>query len=390
MASAPGSARWLSLAKGRWRRRTPRARCRPVLEILERYRLLSLSVFSVVTAADNGSNSSPTSGSLRWAIEQADAVGAGNTAEIDFAVSAGGVTPIVITLASGGNPLPSLTIPTFISGFSEGVYDGITGYSGSPLVEINGSLGSGQNGITLTTGSSGSTIQGLSIVNFTESAKAGGAAIYVDPNSQSDLIENNDLGLLPDGATAAPNNFGIKVASSGNTIGGTSASKGNVVSGNRTGGILLLEQYTSGTQVPLSGNLIGGNRVGTNAAGSAAVANGSSPLTIAGTGFGIGVSGATGTTIDANLVSGNKSLGIVLTERGTDLSDTAPSGSTLLATADNVVAGNLIGTDSSGRSPLGNNTGIEIAGAAGTTIGGTSSGSGNVISLKRPHNTERL
>ncbi len=360
-------------------RRTRRARRRPALEILERYRLLSQGIFSVVTTADNGNNASPTSGSLRWAIEQADALAAGDTAEIEFAVSSGGVQPVELTLASGGNPLPSLTIPTFINGFSEGVYDGIAGYTGSPLVEIAGSLVPGQDGITLSTGSSGSTIQGLSIVNFTESGGSGGAAIYVDPTSQDDLVENNNLGLLSDGATAAPNNIGIEVSSSGNTIGGTSASAGNVVSGNLTGGILLLEQYTSGTQIPLLGNFIGGNFVGTTAAGAAALPNGTSPSNAAGEGFGIGVAGATGTTIAGNVASGNELVGISLTDLGTNLSDTAPSRSTLLMTDDNVITGNLIGTDSTGQSPLGNNTGIEISGASGTTIGGTASGAGNVI-----------
>ena len=357
-----------------------RAAYRPALEILERYRLLSQSIFTVITAADSGSNASPTAGSLRWAIEQADALAAGSTAEIEFAVSAGGPNPVVITLASGGNPLPSLSIPTFINGFSEGVYDGIAGYTGSPLVELSGILVPGQNGLTLTAGSSGSMIQGLAIVNFTESAGAGGAGILIASASQANLVQNNYVGLLPSGETAAPNNIGIEVASSSNTIGGNSSSSGNVVSGNLTGGILVLEPYATGAQAPLSGNLIGGNHVGTTAAGSAALANGTSPINAVSDGFGIGVSGATGTMVYANLVSGNESLGIVLTELGTDLSDTVTSGSTLLATANNVIDGNLIGTDSSGRSRIGNNTAIEIASEAGTTIGGTSSGSGNVIS----------
>jgi hypothetical protein len=337
-------------------------------------------VFSVISTADSGSNAAPAPGSLRWAIEQADALPPGSTAEIDFAISANGPTPEVITLASGGNPLPSLTVPTFLNGFSEGVYDGFPGYTGSPLIELNGSLAPGQNGLTLAAGSSDSMIQGISVVNFTESGGSGGGGILITPASTADVVQNNYIGVTTSGSTAGPNNIGVEVMSSGNTIGGNSGASTNVVSGNLTGGILVLQNYKSGSQAPITGNFVGCNHVGTSAAGSTALPNGTSPLDSVLDGFGIGVSGATGTSIYANLVSGNQSLGIVLTELGTDLTDTAPSGSTLLATVNNVIDGNLVGTDSSGRTAIGNNTDIEIAGAAGTTVGGTASGDGNVIS----------
>jgi parallel beta-helix repeat protein len=67
-----------------------------------------------------------------------------------------------------------------------------------------------------------------------------------------------------------------------------------------------------------------------------------------------------------NVISGNGGNGIALGHSAND----------------NVVRGNLIGTDATGTNPLGNRqNGVEIfASSTGNTIGGTATGAGNVIS----------
>src|SRR5207244_3519792 len=100
-------------------------------------------------------------------------------------------------------------------------------------------------------------------------------------------------------------------------------------SGNLANGILLEGAGTSGT-------MIQANEIGTNAAGTAALANGNDGIliqsgannnTIGGTAFGAG-----------NVISGNLGNGITITDSGT---------------TGNVVEGNYIGTNAAGTGALG-------------------------------------
>src|SRR5206468_1008551 len=113
-----------------------------------------------------------------------------------------------------------------------------------------------------------------------------------------------------------------------------------------------------------NGNTIEGNFIGTNAAGTAALANGSGGL---GGGILVGASSNNtvgGTTPDErNLISGNVGPGI---------SSQGGSG--------NVVQGNLIGTDITGTLALGNTgPGVNFNGT-NNVIGGTTVDARNVIS----------
>ena len=119
--------------------------------------------------------------------------------------------------------------------------------------------------------------------------------------SNSNLVVGNFIGTDSTGTLPLGNEYGLTVFGSSNTIGGlTGSGAGNVVSANLFDGISI----ASGT-----GNLIEGNDVGTNAAGTAALGNGalgaidvqSGPNTVGGTTAGAG-----------NLVSGNLSNGIYL------------------------------------------------------------------------------
>ena len=162
----------------------------------------------------------------------------------------------------------------------------------------------------------------------------------------TDITGTVDLGNVQDGILVTGNN---------NTIGGTTAGAGNVISGNDFLGIAL----SGGT-----GTVIVGNFIGTNAAGTGDLGNTSNGVRItSSSGNTIG-----GTTASArNIISGNDAAGIQITG----------------ATAkNNFVTGNYIGTDVTGSVDLGNTTdGILVtSGANNNTIGGTAAGAGNVIS----------
>ena len=164
------------------------------------------------------------------------------------------------------------------------------------------------------------------------------------------LIEGNLVGTDPTG----PARFRIPPASTsaahgGNTIGGTAAGTGNLVSGN-TG-------YGIGTEQACGFNLIEGNTIGTNLAGTAPL--GSQPVgiqietnanTIGGTSAGAG-----------NLISGNDGTGLEIITG-------------FIAADDNLVVGNTIGTNWSGTAAVANTgSGVLVSAASGTTIGGTAS-----------------
>src|SRR5262249_32165382 len=105
-----------------------------------------------------------------------------------------------------------------------------------------------------------------------------------------------------------------------------------------------------------------GNRIGTNAAGTAAVAN------LYGVGVGRGTGEvASGTVIQGNLISGNTLDGVLLEGGGV---------------AGTGVAGNVIGTDASGPGPLPNQgDGVLLEdGTNNNTVGGTVAAARNVIS----------
>ena len=374
-------------------RRTAVRRFRPLMELLESIRLLSAFTFTVTSTADTGNDSTTANdGTLRGAIEAANNVGVGNSAIIDFSIAGAGVHTIAVF---AGESLPSIVVPTALDGFSQGGGS----YDGSPLIVIDGTNVPGANGITLDgnidTNASNSTIDGLSIVNFHEADPSPesfvGAGIYLTVQAGSTLIAGNYLGILPDGTTAASNDYGIAVSSSSNTIGGLSAGGPNVISGNRTGGVMLFGQIDAGTMafVPVLDTRIGGNFIGTDAAGDAAVPNGSAPTSIIndnpGPGYGIGVAGASDTTIGGtvagagNVISGNEGDGILITQYVSDLSDFDNNGGPV-ATSSNLVEANMIGTAQNGTSALGNNAGIFIANATLNTVGGTTAAAGNLIS----------
>ncbi|MET0647110.1 MAG: hypothetical protein ABW208_10850 [Pyrinomonadaceae bacterium] len=197
-----------------------------------------------------------------------------------------------------------------------------------------------------------STIRGLVM------SGSGSGSIVLSSNNN--IIEGCYFGTNADGTAAATRrNFtSLKIESSNNRIGGTTAAARNVISGATDKGI----EFLSG-----SGNLIQGNYIGTNAAGTAAIGNRVSGIRITVPGATIG-----GTTAGAgNLISGNENGG----------GEAALNVSGVFAT----VQGNLFGTDASGNNRIANGgDALSVTffnGAPGvTTIGGTTPAARNIIS----------
>jgi hypothetical protein len=170
-------------------------------------------------------------------------------------------------------------------------------------------------------------------------------------------VEGNWIGTAADGTSGLGNGrAGVGISGApGNTIGGTAANAGNVLSANGDAGIYL---FTSGA----TGNVIQGNTIGTDVTGASALGN---------TLEGVYVESAPTNTIGGavagagNLISANQTRGLWLTNASW-----------------NVIQGNLIGVKRDGITGLGNVFhSIECAvGACNNVIGGDGS-AGNQVAF---------
>jgi photosystem II stability/assembly factor-like uncharacterized protein len=180
-----------------------------------------------------------------------------------------------------------------------------------------------------------------------------GLGIFITtPSASGNRVEGNLIGTDVTGSTALANALSGVVVDAPNTqVGGADPGAGNVISGNTSDGV----EVSSGSGVVIQGNLIG-----TDVTGTVAVPNG-----LSGNGDGVILfPGASGTTVSGNVISGNHRFGLNMSS----------------ATAA-VVQGNRIGTDASGTQPLGNGSdGVLLGSTGGALIGGTAPGAGNVIS----------
>ena len=178
------------------------------------------------------------------------------------------------------------------------------------------------------------------------------------PPATGNQVQGNYIGTAASGTAALKNgSYGLLLSNApANTIGGTAAGAGNVISANGSSGI-----YVAGSAA--RGNQVQGNYIGTTASGAAALGNKS---------FGVYISNAAGNTVGGvaagagNVISAQGHSGIYVSGSGS-------SGT--------VVQGNYIGTDKTGTLDLGNAMhGVFFDGAGSGTIGGTTAGARNVIS----------
>ncbi len=375
-------------------------------------RLEERQLLSTFTVTSTG-NDATVAGTLPWAIDQVNADTGPFPDTIDFNIP--GTGPFTIT---PGGQLLSVNNPVIIDGYSEPNSSPNTLTQGDNAViqiSLSGLDGGFQNGLTL--GGGDSVIEGISITNYVyaiylqnsggdtvtgnflgtdptgeSSQSTGSVGIFVNnvgsntfggsspgarniignfsnqgillagSNATANLFAGNYIGTDATGTKALPTEAGIVVlsGSGANTIGGSQAGAGNLISGNTFGGVLI-----DGTS---TGNLIQGNTIGTNAAGNASIANGFPGFDVVGGVVLYGSLNTVGGTIagTGNLISGNGADGI-------DIVNNTAQG--------NLVEGNLIGTGADGMQSLGNQEGgISIFdGAADNTIGGLVTGAGNVI-----------
>jgi parallel beta-helix repeat protein len=307
------------------------------------------------------------------------AAGAGNVISgnetgvtISFGASAVVEGNRIGTNAAGTAPLGNSATGVLVTNATATI--GGTAAGAGNLVSANGgsgvSIGAGATGVTISRNLIGTDITGsLALGNQTGVAIAeapgtviggttgngnvisGSSADGVVISSDGVLVTNNFIGTDVTGTVALPNRSGVSIQSGAGTRIGL-AGAGNVISGNTQEGVVV-----GGSPFPITDLVVAGNRIGTNAAGTAAVPNlvgidvNRVSVAIGGTSPGEG-----------NLISGNSDRGIALT-----------------SASGNVIQGNLIGTDVTGTTALGNGTiGIMVVGDD-NAIGGTAAGAANRI-----------
>jgi Periplasmic copper-binding protein (NosD) len=168
-----------------------------------------------------------------------------------------------------GNAKQGVAIQAAAANLVQGNYVGTdpTGASAVP---------NGKDGISIFSAATGNLVGGTTLAarNVISGNTARGVTIGGD-GTTGNLVQGNFVGTNAAGTAALANDTGIAVqrGASQNTVGGTHAGAGNVVSGNTSGGILLTDD--GGTPPgSTSGNLIQGNLVGTDVNGTSAVPNG--------------------------------------------------------------------------------------------------------------------
>jgi len=280
----------------------------------------------------------PNGCSLVGAINQANLSNSSlGPDSIVFKIGQGGVQTI-----TPSSQLPAITQPVIIDGTGQDQGTNTCGDGLAPCVILDGTSAGPANGLIIS--SNGVTVKGLAIVHFS-------AGIEVKTGINS-AIKGNFVGTA-NGTTAGPNSTGVAVdlGASDITIGGTTSTERNVISGNNNDGV-----YNDGANVTIEGNYIGTSSDGISALpNEVGIDMHSGGATIGGTDAGAG-----------NLISGNQAGG-----NGVGL---------LIHHASAMVEGNLVGLNAAGTGAVPNDTGINLQVAGEVTIGGTTPEARNVIS----------
>jgi CSLREA domain-containing protein len=374
------------------------------------------TIFTVTTIIDENDGdclSYPGDCSLRDAILLANASVSGDV--INFLIIDCGGPDCTITISPTLGALPSLTGGYItINGFSQPEISGR-----SIRVIVDGGNNINGNGFNIT--SNRNTIKGLSIQRF----KWAGISIW-GAAATNNTISGNNIGLDASGAITRPNAGGVVIGgqASNNTIGGDEEIERNLISGNTTHGVWIA--YTSTLNI-VSGNYIGTDDTGTvdlgNGGDGVYISDGAYLNTIGGnssakgniiSGNDLDGVGIYGTNTVSNTVSANKigldeeglyalsnnshGVNIYGGSKGNVIGGTSTSERNLIAgnnievsscgvhlagsdTRDNTIMGNHIGTNYWGNTAYPNRFGVSIEnGAHHNTIGGDTSGEGNLIS----------
>jgi parallel beta-helix repeat protein len=262
-------------------------------------------------------------------------------------------------------------------------------YGGSADRSIWGS----QTGICGKVDMKGSVVQGMPNAMFAESGSVIGGDLAADRNWISNFeqdgigfdgdttIKNNLIGVTQDGSAASTGFYAIDWCGC-NSVSGTIAN--NVVVANDTG------IYAGGFGAGLT---ISGNKVGTNSTGDATLGNGfygiyvDSPgattisnNVVSGWTYGVDIWNGQGVTVSGNMI-GTNAAGSAALPNGTGIEDAWSYGTrvdggnvisgnneigvSLYNSTGAVITGNLIGIDATGTTAIGNFQGIYIGFASG-------------------------
>jgi len=221
---------------------------------------------------------------------------------------AGGATRgLSLSIGSAGSAIRGLVINRF---GSYGVYvasanNVIAGnYIGTNAGGTAGA-GNGNHGVMID-GAAGNTIGGTTAAsrNVISGHTPGGSygVLIGNAGATGNVVQGNYIGLNAAGTAAVANAGGVYVSTANNTIGGTAAGAGNVISGNTFDAVDL-------NTATATGNVVQGNFLGTDASGTLAL----------GGGYGVNITGGAsnntvgGTAANAgNLISGSTAGGVMV------------------------------------------------------------------------------
>jgi hypothetical protein len=356
------------------------------------------ATFTVMNTMDAGA------GSLRDAIDQANMNAGLDTIDFQIGTGIANIAPM--------SALPTITDAVLIDGTTQ------TGFTGTPLIGLDGSgLGAVGGGITVSSGNStvralsitgvmgvamtgaairldtsggnriencyigtdqtgsmpipnlahgitiaggtGNTIGGLvASARNVISANAGNGILIQTTGDGSNNVQGNFIGLEAGGAAPLGNGgSGITVINSpNNTVGGTTNSSRNIISGNSVSGVEIVQAISTGGSA--TGNLVQKNYIGTDVTGD---------LNLGNAAVGVAIISASSNTVGGplggNVISGNMLAGVSL----------------LAGASSNAVRENRIGVGAISGTSIPNGNGIDIFDSPNNTIGGTVSSGRNHI-----------
>ncbi len=231
--------------------------------------------------------------------------------------------------------------------------------------------------------SSGNTIGGTNTESRNViSGNAIGVYLIADELAATDnMLQGNFIGTDVTGTSDVGNDIGVLIGAGGNIVGGTSAIARNVISGNDVTG-LVIGNFTSALTPAAMGNLVQGNLIGINATDNTPLPNGGGDFDEIAARFNQVILETTGEAPDVTasqlaaiegglaiaLATGN-TIGGAGTGAGNVISANTGSGIKIFAADNNVVQGNIIGTDLVGIGNLGNSgAGVSVDSSLGNTI----------------------
>lgn len=312
------------------------------------------ATFTVTSSASSGDGVCDATCTLRDAILAANASPGGDL--IAFNIPPSGCKTIALSSA-----LPAVSDTVTIDASTQ------PGYSGSSCIQLDGTPVPfpGINGLSLTINASGSVVRGLGLTHF------GSVAMTL-----------RGTGVLVENITVAQNRFmGIDLGTTdgvfrNSVINGMNDGAGRALlvggSGNQVLGCTISNNVNEGVILGGSGHTFGG----LTGQGNLIASHGGMSFSV----------GATGTLIQGNRVRNNGSGGLSVSGTGNTLGGTAPgAGNSIWANASpnvslggsqHVVQGNNLGADDTGTcqgpQPV-------FIGGSDMTLGGLTSGSGNLI-----------